>query len=184
MMQNWADQEEQERDRFLKRGNDYSKRNNDHRNDRGQRDYSRSSQKCKPDDLVAAINRAPQGKKNNNNNNLQEEFDKLLHKQCPWHPHSKHAAFECYQLRRSQNTPPLDKGDKKKKKKEDKDNEDPENKTDAGISRTYPRWSTSSSVVNRGLSPRGLRSFIAARSCPSSLGTTTPSVVGGPHLVL
>ncbi|RLN30575.1 hypothetical protein C2845_PM05G21660 [Panicum miliaceum] len=43
MMQTWADQEEQERDRFSKSGNDYNnKRNNDHRNDRSQRDYSGS----------------------------------------------------------------------------------------------------------------------------------------------
>ncbi|RLN03691.1 putative polyprotein [Panicum miliaceum] len=61
MMQSWADQEEHERDRFLKCGNDYSKRNNDHHNNRSQRDYLGSSRKRKPDDLVVAINRAPRG---------------------------------------------------------------------------------------------------------------------------
>ena len=55
-------------------------------------------------------------------------FDKLLRKQCPWHPHSKHSGFECYQLRKSLSAPPLDKGDRSKK--DDKDDDETTNKGD------------------------------------------------------
>jgi hypothetical protein len=48
---------------------------NDHRNNRSQQDYSGS-----PDDLVVAIEHPPRGKKSGT---TQEQFDKLLHKQCP-----------------------------------------------------------------------------------------------------
>jgi hypothetical protein len=44
----------------------------------------------------------------------QEQFEKLLQKQCPWHPDAKHSAIECYNLRRTFNGPPLDKNAKKK----------------------------------------------------------------------
>jgi hypothetical protein len=44
----------------------------------------------------------------------QEQFEKLLQKQCPWHPDAKHSAIECYNLRRTFNAPPLDKNAKKK----------------------------------------------------------------------
>jgi hypothetical protein len=66
MLQAWADPEEQERDRFSRRGNNYNnnnKRGNDHRSDRSQWDHSGSSQKSNPDDLVATIQRPPRGKK-------------------------------------------------------------------------------------------------------------------------
>ncbi|RLN08092.1 hypothetical protein C2845_PM11G04600 [Panicum miliaceum] len=60
MMQTWADQEEQERDRFSKPDSDYSnKRSNIDRNDRSQRDYSGSSQKRKTDNLIAAVDCTP-----------------------------------------------------------------------------------------------------------------------------
>ena len=45
---------------------------------------------------------------------------KLLQKQCPWHPNSKHSAIQCYNLQRTINTPPLDKDKKKGKDKEDR----------------------------------------------------------------
>jgi hypothetical protein len=50
MMQQWADQEEQEHDHFPRRRGDYNniiydKRGNDHRNDKSQWDYSGSSWK-------------------------------------------------------------------------------------------------------------------------------------------
>ena len=84
-----------------------------------------------------------------------------MQKQCPWHPHSKHTAFECYQLRKSLNAPPLEKGDKKKKK--DKDDEDPENKTDAS---EFPDVSKVVNVIfggESGFVSKGLRSCTAAR---------------------
>jgi hypothetical protein len=50
---------------------------------------------------------------------------KLLHKQCSWHPCAKHSAIKCYNLRRTFNAPPLDKNDKQKGKgKEDDEPED------------------------------------------------------------
>jgi hypothetical protein len=32
---------------------------------------------------------------------MQEEFEKLLQKKCPWHPGANHAAIDCYHLRRT-----------------------------------------------------------------------------------
>jgi hypothetical protein len=77
MMKAWADQEDQERNRFLKHCNDYNnnKRGNGHRNDRSQRDYSGSSQKHKPDDVITAVERPPRGKKSGM---TQDQFEKLL----------------------------------------------------------------------------------------------------------
>lgn len=55
----------------------------------------------------------------------QEEFEKLLQKQCPWHPETKHSAIECYNLHKTFKAPPLHKSDKKEsKEKEDDDHED------------------------------------------------------------
>jgi hypothetical protein len=45
---------------------------------------------------------------------MQEQFKKLLEKQCLWHPGAKHSAIECSNLRRTFNAPPLDKNAKKK----------------------------------------------------------------------
>jgi hypothetical protein len=57
----------------------------------------------------------------------QEQFDKLLQKQCVWHPGAKHLAIECYNLRRTFNAPPLDKNAKKKGKGKEED--EPEDKS-------------------------------------------------------
>jgi hypothetical protein len=51
---------------------------------------------------------------------MQEQFEKLLQKQCPWHPGAKHSAIKCYNLRKMFNAPPLDKNAKKKGKGGDK----------------------------------------------------------------
>jgi hypothetical protein len=99
MMQQWADQEDHERDRFPKCNNDNGgKRNNNNRSNKGQRDYSGSSRKSKPDSLIAAIDRNPRV---NKSGNQQEQFDKILHKQCLMHPKSKHTLFECISLHKS-----------------------------------------------------------------------------------
>jgi hypothetical protein len=56
---------------------------------------------------------------------MQEQFEKLLHKQCPWHPNIKHSAIKCYNIRRTINALPLDKNaNKKGKGKEDDEPED------------------------------------------------------------
>jgi hypothetical protein len=88
MMQVWADQEEQERDRFTKHSNNYNNKwGNDHRNDRSQRDYSGSSKKRKPDDLVTAVER-PTCTRSKKLGMTQEQVEKLLQKQRPWHCHT------------------------------------------------------------------------------------------------
>jgi hypothetical protein len=125
-MQAWVDQEEQKRDRFLKCGNNYyynkNKRGNNHRNDRSQQDHLGSSQKRKSDDLIAAIECPSRGKKSGT---MQEQFDKLLHKQCLVHPNAMHLAIKCYNLQKIFNTPHLDKNAiKKGKEKEDDELED------------------------------------------------------------
>jgi hypothetical protein len=121
MMQRWADQEDKENERFPKHNN-----NNNH-SDKGQRNYSGSSRKRKPDDLVAAIERNLRGKKSGNQ---QDQFEKILHKQCLMHPKSRHTLFQCISLRNSLNAPlpdqdekglnaPLPDQDEKGKDKED-----------------------------------------------------------------
>jgi hypothetical protein len=52
---------------------------------------------------------------------MQEEFEKLLQKKCPWHPGANHAAIDCYHLRRTFSNPV---GGKKNKKSVDKEPED------------------------------------------------------------
>lgn len=112
-------------DRFPKHGKDNNnnmKRSNDNCNDRSQRDFSGPPQKRKLDDLIAPIERPPRGRKTTT---MQEQFEKLLQKQCPWHSGAMHLAVECYHLRRTFNAPPLDNKNKAKDKpKEDKNQED------------------------------------------------------------
>jgi hypothetical protein len=36
---------------------------------------------------------------------MQEEFEKLLQKKCPWHQGANHAAIDCYHLRRTFSNP-------------------------------------------------------------------------------
>jgi hypothetical protein len=52
---------------------------------------------------------------------MQEEFEKLLQKKCPWHPGANHAAIDCYHLKRTFSN--FDAG-KKNKKPVDKEPED------------------------------------------------------------
>jgi hypothetical protein len=63
MMHDWSEQEEKMRERFPRRNDNNPRCTNDNRTDKSQRDYSGSSQKRKPDDLVAAVDRPPQGRK-------------------------------------------------------------------------------------------------------------------------
>jgi hypothetical protein len=67
------------RERFSRPNDSSLRRPNDNRNDKSQRDYSGPSQKCKPDDLIVAVDHPSQGKKTT----TQEEFEKLLQKKCP-----------------------------------------------------------------------------------------------------
>jgi hypothetical protein len=88
MMQQWADQEDEENKRFPKRNND--KHNNGNRSDKSQWNYSEPSLKRKPDHEVMAVECNSRGKKLGNQ---QDQFEKILHKQCPMHPKSKHTLF-------------------------------------------------------------------------------------------
>jgi hypothetical protein len=55
MMHDWFEQEEKMRERFPRRNDNNPRRTIDNRTDKSQRDYSGSSGKRKPDDLVAAV---------------------------------------------------------------------------------------------------------------------------------
>jgi hypothetical protein len=94
MMHDWSEQEEKMHERFPRCNDLNLKRANDNRPDKGQRDYSGPSRKRKLDDLVVAVDHPPRGKKTT----MQEQFEKLLQKKCPWCPNSRHAAIDCYQL--------------------------------------------------------------------------------------
>jgi hypothetical protein len=59
MMHDWSEQEEKMREHFLRRIDNNMRRTNDNRTDKSQWDYSGPSQKRKPDDLVAAVDRPP-----------------------------------------------------------------------------------------------------------------------------
>jgi hypothetical protein len=116
MMHDWSEQEEKMWEQFP-RSNDCSlRRSNDNRIDKSQRDYSGLSRKCKPDDLIAAVDHPSRGKKTM----TQEEFEKLLQQKCPWHPGANHAAIDCYHLRRIFSNP----GGGKKNKPADKEPKD------------------------------------------------------------
>jgi hypothetical protein len=58
------------RERFPRRNDSNLRRPNDDRNDKSKRDYSGPPQKCKPDNLVTAVDRPSRGKKST----TQEEF--------------------------------------------------------------------------------------------------------------
>jgi hypothetical protein len=107
------------RERFPRRNNNNSRRTNDNRIDKSQRDYSGSSRKRKPDDLIAAVDRPPRGRKTM----MHEQFEKLLQKKCPWHPGANHAAIDCYNLRRTFSNPNNDKKNKSMDKEPKEDNQ-------------------------------------------------------------
>jgi len=115
MMHDWAEQEEKMRERFPRRND--SKRSGDNRNDRNHRDYSSSSWKRKPDELVATMDRPQHGKKST----TQEQIEKLLKKKCPWHPGAKHTAIDCWQLKKTFGASSTDKADKPKDDEADED---------------------------------------------------------------
>jgi hypothetical protein len=72
---------------------------------------------------------------------MQEEFEKLLQKKCPWHPGANHAANDCYHLRRTFSNSG---GGKKNKKPADKEPED-DDQEDHGRN---PKFQDASKVVN------------------------------------
>jgi hypothetical protein len=59
IMHDWSEQEEKMRERFPRRNDNNLRRTNDNRTDKSPWDYSGSSRKHKPDDLVAAVDHPP-----------------------------------------------------------------------------------------------------------------------------
>jgi hypothetical protein len=57
MMHSWSEQEEKMREWFPRCNDSTLRRPDDNRNDKSQRDYSGPSQKRKPDDLIAVVDR-------------------------------------------------------------------------------------------------------------------------------
>jgi hypothetical protein len=104
------------REWFSRRNDSNLRHSNDNRTDKSQRDYSGPSRKRKPDDLIEAVDHPSRGRKTM----MQEEFEKLLQKKCPWHPGANHAAIDCYHLRRTFSNP----GGGKKDKPVDKEPEE------------------------------------------------------------
>jgi hypothetical protein len=137
MMHDWSEQEEKMRERFPRRQDSNLRRLNDNRNDKGQRDYSGPPLKRKPDDLIVAVDHPSRSKKST----MQEEFEKLLQKKCPWHPGANHAAIDCYHLRRTFSNSGVG---KKNKKPTDKEPED-DDQEDQGRN---PKFQDASKTVN------------------------------------
>jgi hypothetical protein len=117
MMHDWSKQEKKMREWFPRRQDSNLRRPNDNRNDKSQRDYSGPHHKRKPYDLIAAVDHPSHGKKST----MQEEFEKLLQKKCPWHLDANHAAIDYYYLQRTFSNSG---GGKKNKKPVDKEPED------------------------------------------------------------
>jgi hypothetical protein len=72
---------------------------------------------------------------------MQEEFEKLLQKKCPWHPGANHAAIDCYHLQRTFSNPG---GGKKNKKPVDKEPED----NDQGDQMHNAKFQDASKTIN------------------------------------
>jgi hypothetical protein len=163
MMHDWSEQEEKMREWFPRRQDSNLRHPNDNHNDKSQRDYSGLSRKRKPDDLIVAVDHPSRGKKST----MQEEFEKLLQKKCPWHPGANHAAIDCYYLRRIFSNSG---GGKKNKKPVDKEPEDDDQGTKGATrsSRMLQKLSMSSSGEMETSAPDGTINCFSGRSCPSS----------------
>jgi hypothetical protein len=120
MMARWADQEDEENDRFPKRNHDKQGNGNGHFN-KSQRNHSGNTQKHKPNQEVAAIERNPHGKKLGNNHS---DYVQVMHKQLPIHLKSRHTLFECVTIRKSLNAPPLPQAGKRNDKEDDEEGGD------------------------------------------------------------
>jgi hypothetical protein len=117
MMARWADQEDEEKDRFPKRNHDKRGNGNGHF-DKSQQNHSGNTRKRKTDQEVTAVECNPRGKKSGNNNT---QFENVMHKQCPTHPKSRHTLFACVTIRKSLNAPPLPQAGKRKDQEDDEE---------------------------------------------------------------
>jgi hypothetical protein len=149
MMHDWSEQEEKMREQFPRRRDSNLRHPNDNRNDKGQWDYSGPPRKHRPDDLIAAVDHPSRCKKLT----MQEEFEKLLQKKCPWHPGANHAAIDCYHLRRTFSN---SSGGKKNKKPTDKEPED-DDQEDQGHNAKFQDASKTVNVIFGGEGEFGSR---------------------------
>jgi hypothetical protein len=108
MMTRWANQEDEENDRFPKRNHDKQSNGTGHF-DKSHRNHSGNTPKCKPNREVIVVERNPRGKKSGNNHS---QYKQVTHKQCLIHPKSRHTLFECITIRKTLNAPPLPQGGK------------------------------------------------------------------------
>jgi hypothetical protein len=113
--------------------------------------------------ISAAVDCPSRGKKLT----MQEEFEKLLQKKCPWHPGANHAAIDCYHLQRTFSNP---NGGKKNKKPVDKKPED----DDQGDQAHNAKFQDASKTVNvifggdGDFGSRWEKNCFFGRSCPLS----------------
>jgi hypothetical protein len=91
MMAWWADQEDEENNRFPKRNHDKQGNANGHF-DKSQRNHIGNTRKCKPDHEIADVECNLRGKKSGNDHS---DYEQVMHKQCLIHPKSQHTLFEC-----------------------------------------------------------------------------------------
>jgi hypothetical protein len=92
---------------FPKHNHDKKSNGSGHFN-KSQWNNSGNTRKCKPDHEVAAVKRNPRGKKSGNNDS---EYEKIMHKQCPIHPESRHTLFDCVTIHK-ENKEDGEEGDK------------------------------------------------------------------------
>jgi hypothetical protein len=142
MMHDWSEQEEKMRERFARCQDSNLRRPNDNRNDKSLWDYLGPPRKCKLDILIVAMDHPSRGKKST----MQEEFEKLLQKKCPWHLGANHTAIDCYHLRRIFSN---FEGGKKNKKPADKKPED-DDQEDQGRNAKFQDASKTVNVIFGG----------------------------------
>jgi hypothetical protein len=105
LIKKWADAEDLHREKFegkQKNSDGNNKNQQGKRTDGGKPPYAESSKKRKPGDSVNVTKKEKS----------KSKFDKIMDKQCPFHPKDKHSACNCQGLHKLFQTP---------KKPDDKD---------------------------------------------------------------
>jgi hypothetical protein len=114
MMAQWADQEDEENDRFSKRNSDKqgNSKTTSTRVSGTTRGTPKSVSQTKKLRLLSTICVI-------RSQGTMRQFEKVLHKQCPMHSKSRHTLFECVNLHKSLNAPPLPQAEKRKDQEDD-----------------------------------------------------------------
>jgi hypothetical protein len=125
MITSWVDEEDKANAKYddirgKSKKNPGGSNNNNNRDQGGRNNnFSGPNRKCKPDNIVAAIQRPAK----DNSKKTFGGFKDLLKEKCPWHLEGNHTTDQCYQLRRALKDsldprPPHDKKGKKKRRRE------------------------------------------------------------------